>query len=136
MISITRRFTFESAHAISEHEGKCRFVHGHSYTLEVCVTSSELNELGMVMDFKELKGIVTEIFVDPMDHALVLKRDRRSRFVPEGYDGKLFLMDHEPTAEHMLLIAKERIQSKLPEGIQLLRMKLFETANSFAEWSA
>ncbi len=136
MISITRKFSFEAAHAISAHQGPCRNLHGHSYTLEVCVTADPLNKLGMVVDFKDLKVIVEKAFVNHMDHALILKRDSAVKFIAAGYDGKLYLMDEEPTAEQLLLLAAKHIEPELPAGVKLIKMTLFETKNSFATWSA
>jgi len=136
MVSITKIFTFEAAHAISEHTGQCRHVHGHSYRLEVCVSAEQFDELGMVMDFKELKQIVNENYLDYLDHALILKRDSAHRFLSDSSEAKVFLMDAEPTVEQMLLLAVDTIRPNLPERVSLVRLKLYETATSFGEWTA
>jgi len=65
--SIRRRFTFDAAHALPFHPGKCRRLHGHTYRLEVEV-HGELDANGLLIDFGELKSIVRELVVDPCDH--------------------------------------------------------------------
>ena len=48
--SVTRCFTFEAAHQLPWHPGKCRNLHGHGYRLEVTV-EGPVNDDGMVLDF-------------------------------------------------------------------------------------
>ena len=65
MITITRRYRFEAAHRIPEHE-KCGKPHGHSYTLQVEV-SGPLRLDGMIIDFKRLDDMVRPI-IAKYDH--------------------------------------------------------------------
>lgn len=67
-VLITKKFTFESAHYLPAFpEGhKCRRLHGHSFRLEVNV-SGEINEMGVVMDFGDIKKQVKP-FVELLDH--------------------------------------------------------------------
>ena len=48
-----RRFTFCAGHRLVGHEGKCRNLHGHNYTLEVYLTGQEQDEIGRILDFKQ-----------------------------------------------------------------------------------
>lgn len=62
-IRITKRFSFETGHALYGYDGKCRNVHGHSYKLFVTVIGHPISDtthvkLGMVIDFSDLKVIV------------------------------------------------------------------------------
>jgi len=47
---------FSSAHSIPGYSGNCRRTHGHNYKVQVYIERKELNSLGMVFDFKEIKG--------------------------------------------------------------------------------
>ena len=58
---------FEAAHRLVDYPGKCNRLHGHSWTVEMSVTGDELNEIGMVADFKTLKSMLMEE-LDAMDH--------------------------------------------------------------------
>jgi 6-pyruvoyltetrahydropterin/6-carboxytetrahydropterin synthase len=61
-IRITKKFSFETGHALYGYDGKCKNVHGHSYKLSVTVIESIENrdnvKFGMVIDFTDLKKIV------------------------------------------------------------------------------
>ncbi|HET7115919.1 MAG TPA: 6-carboxytetrahydropterin synthase, partial [Hanamia sp.] len=77
MISVTKIFNFEMAHALHNYEGSCANIHGHSYILHVTVKStkereSELVPPGFIIDFKELKEIVNTKVISLLDHKLVL----------------------------------------------------------------
>jgi 6-pyruvoyltetrahydropterin/6-carboxytetrahydropterin synthase len=72
VITVTKRFTFEAAHVLPNHSGKCRHLHGHSYKLEVTVRYDEdprrWNARGYFIDFGDLGKIVKEHVVDKLDH--------------------------------------------------------------------
>ena len=52
---------FEAAHRVVNYPGKCDRIHGHSWTVEAVVTGTELDELGMLVDFKLVKGRLREL---------------------------------------------------------------------------
>ena len=58
---------FESAHQINGYNGKCKRLHGHNWSVEAVVTGSELDELGMLVDFKILKSELNSV-LDELDH--------------------------------------------------------------------
>lgn len=68
----TKTFTFDSCHHLPFHQGKCKNLHGHTYTLEVTIEGSlvkeETAEYGMITDFANLKDIVKRLVVDKYDH--------------------------------------------------------------------
>jgi 6-pyruvoyltetrahydropterin/6-carboxytetrahydropterin synthase len=69
LIDIQRQFTYEAAHYLPmvPDEHKCRRLHGHSYHLTVVVRGPIDAELGWVMDFSTLKGIV-DALIQQLDH--------------------------------------------------------------------
>lgn len=68
--TISKDFTFAAAHFIRGHRGECRNLHGHNYRVRVHLAASQLDELGMVLDFADLKAAV-EAVVAPFDHAVI-----------------------------------------------------------------
>ena len=66
-VSIVRRYSFEAAHQLAWHAGKCRVLHGHSYVLEVEV-AGQLDSRGVVMDFGELDDPVATLVLSRLDH--------------------------------------------------------------------
>lgn len=143
-IRITKHFDFESAHALYGYDGKCKNIHGHSYHLYVTVigepiTDAENAKNGMVMDFGDLKVIVKKEIVTKFDHAVVLNENSPHKELANTineYSHKVVLVPYQPTSENMLLDFSQRIQRQLPQNVLLHSLKLYETANSYAEWFA
>ena len=67
---ITKIFTFDSAHHLTNYNGKCENMHGQTYKLEVTV-EGEMQENGLVVDFYELKQVVQKNVIDKLDHVLL-----------------------------------------------------------------
>ncbi len=70
MHTIFKDFTFAAAHAIRGHTRGCENLHGHNYRVRVHVQAERLDELGMVLDFADLKAMVQEI-LGPFDHRVI-----------------------------------------------------------------
>lgn len=142
-IRITKIFRFEMAHALVGYDGLCRNIHGHSYELRVTVLGEPEEDAaspkcGMLMDFSDLKKIVSEHIVDRFDHSLVLNAcaDRALVEQLQKHYQKVELMPYQPTSERMLLHFAELIRRQLPAGVSLYSLRLGETATSYAEWFA
>ena len=58
---------FAGAHHLRDYPGNCEKPHGHNWKVKVTVKASELDELGMGIDFKVLKKHVNEV-IDTLDH--------------------------------------------------------------------
>ena len=100
-MNIFKIFTFEAAHKLplvpSDH--KCFKLHGHSFTVKVCVEGS-LNELGWVMDFSEMKSICHPI-IAVLDHSYLNE-------IP-GLEN--------PTSEKISIWLWDNIKKDLPEAL-------------------
>ncbi|MBU0668411.1 6-carboxytetrahydropterin synthase QueD [Patescibacteria group bacterium] len=64
---VTKIFSFDSAHNLTDYDGKCEHLHGHTYKLEVTV-EGKIKHNGLVIDFVLLKKIVKEHVLDKLDH--------------------------------------------------------------------
>lgn len=58
---------FSAAHYLREYQGGCENLHGHNWQVEVELLSRELDNKGMVIDFKELKSVLSGV-LDKLDH--------------------------------------------------------------------
>lgn len=58
---------FAASHILEGHPGKCSRLHGHNWSVEVEAQARELNEIGMAIDFADLKAATNE-FVEALDH--------------------------------------------------------------------
>ena len=105
---VRRAFSFEAAHRLPRHPGKCRDLHGHSFRLFVTVDRAVDPDSGLAMDFSELKRIVKAEVVDLLDHK--------------------FLNDviENPTAEHVAVWIWDRLAGPVAG---LHEIELFETRN-------
>jgi len=114
MITVTRKFDFCYGHSLPLHKGKCCNQHGHNAVLEVTLKGGVDERSGMVLDFGDLKKAVEDQVIDPLDHQYL------NEFI------------ENPTAENILMW----IHSKLVPifGLQLYKLRLYETPNCYAEW--
>ncbi len=142
-IRITRRFNFEAAHVLHGYDGRCKNIHGHSYSLYVTLIGKPVNDAGnpkygMVMDFSELKKVINELIINPFDHSLLIKEDAPLYKTAESSNliGKIMPLPYQPTCENMVADFAEKIINKLPKHIKLHSLRLHETATSYAEWYA
>ena len=118
---VCKMFRFDAAHYLPNYEGKCKNLHGHTWTLEVEVSSDKLiqlgSEAGMVVDFGKLKEAVNREVISELDHTLLNDTIEN------------------PTCENLLeWIWKALFPWSIHEGgVVLERLRLYETPDSFAE---
>ena len=141
IIRITKEFRYEGAHALPNYDGKCQYIHGHSYILYVTVKGSPINDPahcknGMIMDFGKLKNIVNEAIINKFDHALVLRNDALLAEEISGQYRNVVLVDFQPTCENLISYFASAIMQRLPGHISLHSLRLHETAASYVEWFA
>lgn len=140
-IRVTKEFNFEMAHALLNHDGPCKNIHGHSYQLCVTlkgtpVTEGSSSKVGMVIDFTDIKKIVNEEIINRFDHALVLNKSTADNIFFGLKEQKLLLVDFQPTCENMLAHFAEKLKKILPSTVTLHHLQLRETSTSYAEWYA
>jgi 6-pyruvoyltetrahydropterin/6-carboxytetrahydropterin synthase len=66
-MKVYREFYFDASHYLPGYKGKCEQFHGHTYRLEVGVCGN-VGIDGMLMDFNEIKRIVSSKIIEPLDH--------------------------------------------------------------------
>ena len=143
-VRITKQFTFETGHALYGHDGKCKNIHGCFYKLSVTIFGKPLGDsksskFGMIMDFSDLKKIVKEEIVNPLDHATIFNKNTPHLQLANNLKSighKVVLVDYQPTSEMLVIDFAKKIKKRLPGDIQLFSLKLQETATCFAEWYA
>lgn len=139
MLKVTKIFRFELAHAIHGYEGLCKNIHGHSYILHVTVGTKNnsdqyLPHTGFIIDFKDLKRIIREAVVSPFDHGLILSEAYLAHHPEMRSMTNLHIWNMEPSVENILLYIKREIENKFPDQVELLKLKLYETSDSYAEF--
>ena len=130
MYSAAKVLSFCYGHRIVGHGGECRHLHGHNARVEV-VCRGDLDELGMVVDFAEIRRVL-QTWVDAhWDHRTILASDDPLGAVLEEQGERVFRMDGTPTAErmagHLYRVAKDA-------GLPVAEIRFWETETSFATY--
>jgi 6-pyruvoyltetrahydropterin/6-carboxytetrahydropterin synthase len=126
-VALTKEFTFDSAHHLHLYEGKCKSLHGHTYKLVITV-SGFVNEIGICVDFSEIKKLYEDTIKAQLDHKYL------NEVLP--------LMN--TTAENMIVWIWEQLDKGMEQlgwkerGARLEELVLYETPTSYAtlkrEW--
>lgn len=120
MFDLLIKTSFSSAHALREYDGDCARVHGHNWHVHVTVTGEELNELGILIDFKVLKKTTNEI-IDKLDHRMINEIEPFTTI--------------NPTAENIAKYLYEEIGSKLNDNnVKVKKITIFETEKASATY--
>jgi 6-pyruvoyltetrahydropterin/6-carboxytetrahydropterin synthase len=136
MLSISKIFSFEAAHALDGYDGACANIHGHSYKLEVSIAGEISSENGMLLDFHDLKKMVQTELLDKFDHALLLNSSTEVAIIEtlqKQFD-KVLPLPFQPTSENLILHFAALLKAVLPEDLHLKRLVLYETATSFVTY--
>ena len=145
---ICKTLEIENGHMLSMHPDKCRFPHGHTRKVEMILEADELDERGMVCDFKILKEAVGD-YLDGFDHALCMNTlDPMYPVLKEAYGERVIGFEAtEPTPE---VLAREFFRAcaarladyareagaryPLRASVRLVRVRVWETSSSWAEY--
>lgn len=139
-VTITKEFSLEMAHALIGSKDECANIHGHSYKLSVTVIGKIIRKKnhpsrGMLIDFSELKNIVSKAVIDDFDHAFVIDKSSDISSELRKHNFKIITVPYQPTCENIVIEFAKRIKRTLPKNIFLVRLKLRETLSSFVEWT-
>lgn len=138
MIVCTRRFQFCAGHRVFRHESKCAHLHGHNYVAFVHATAPELDPLGRVIDFSDLKRHMGAWIDENWDHGFIVFRDdQETAEVLQRFPGqKVSVLDFNPTAENLAqYLLRVVAPREVPAPVEVIRVVLWETENCFAEAS-
>lgn len=132
-MKIAKEFHWEMGHRLPEHFGLCKNIHGHSYRL-IIEFEGELDEQGMVIDFYDVEKILAPI-IDELDHAFMVKDDDNLTLeFLEKLNSKKVVVGFFTTVENICkYISDKIIKSNLPKNIKLITVRVYETAEDYAE---
>ncbi len=132
MFKISRQFDFSYGHRLLGHQGKCRFLHGHNARVRVTLQAETQNELGMVMDFGDIRATL-EAWVDAeLDHRTLLNRHDPLVAVLTEQGEPVVILDQNPTAENLArLIFEKAREFNLPVS----EVRVWETARCAASYT-
>lgn len=124
-VFVSKEFEFDSCHNLPNHNGLCKSMHGHTYTMIVTLSGEicdikDSPEYGMILDFKELKSIVNEKVINHLDHSVL--NDSFTYPTAEIMAGAIFKNLKEEI--NILSVKKKR-------NIKLEKIKLYEGKGSY-----
>jgi len=121
MFEVTIEETFAAGHALRNYRGKCENVHGHNYRCQVTVEGAELDSVGLLVDFVELKRVVHGV-LDRLDHTWL------NDFPPFDVQN--------PSAENIAKYIYDEVFEglKAKTGIRVESIRLWETDTSLATY--
>ncbi len=112
---------FSSAHQLRGYKGKCENLHGHNYRVEIYARGSELNNIGLLIDFVELKAAADDL-VTYLDHKNLNELEP-------------FVSEQNPSAENVARFILERLSKRLNDDrVQIYKVRCFETPTSVATY--
>ena len=111
---------FSSAHQLRGYKGKCENLHGHNYKIEIFAKGAELNNIGLLIDFVDLKKAADDV-VKYFDH-------RNINELPP-FD------ELQPSAENLAKYVLERVSRQVSDDrVQIYKVRCFETPTSVATY--
>ena len=135
-----RKVPFCAGHRLVGHEGRCANLHGHNYVVEFYVTGNEIDSLGRVVDFGNIKQLFKGWIDDHWDHGFILwEEDRKTiEAIKQVQPHRVYELPYNPTAENMARYLLTEVGPQLISTIRgydlvLSKVVVWETENSFAE---
>ena len=112
MFEVSVEETFAAGHALRGYRGKCENVHGHNYRVQLTLEGAELDAIGLLVDFVEVKRLIHGV-VDRLDH----------RFINDLSPFDVV----NPSAENLAKYFYDEISGNLTKSVRLGKVKVWET---------
>lgn len=125
-------------HRVFQHESKCAHLHGHNYRVHFTCEAEELDNIGRVIDFSDMKSRLCVWLEDHWDHkTLIWENDPWAKALPE-IDPTIVIVPFNPTAENIAQHLVEVIgpQQLAGTGIKLIHCDVEETRKCSASFHA
>lgn len=121
MFEVTIEETFAAGHALRHYHGKCENVHGHNYRCQVTLEGQELDSIGLLVDFVDLKKVVHGV-LDRLDHQWLNDLPPFDKL--------------NPSAENMARYIYQQVRDGMPskDGVRLASVRLWETDTASATY--
>ncbi|MCW8130251.1 MAG: 6-carboxytetrahydropterin synthase [Planctomycetota bacterium] len=113
---------FCAAHALRHYKGQTEPTHGHNFRVVVTVTGKKVDRAGMAIDFLDLKPVIDEE-VGRLNYGFL--NDHVPEFGAKGLS---------PSAENIALVLYRRIGKRLPKGVRMASVQVFESPGCSATY--
>jgi 6-pyruvoyltetrahydropterin/6-carboxytetrahydropterin synthase len=126
---VKRYHDISCGHRVVGHEGKCRHLHGHNYRIHFVCESSELDNVGRVIDFSDIKARLCMWLEDEWDHKMLVWQHDEMLPGLKFLDPTVVAVPFNPTAENLAeyLVRVIGPMQLLGTGIRLVACEIEET---------
>ena len=131
MYRVTRQIDFCYGHRLLNYDGKCKYLHGHNGRAVIALQAESLDNRGMVLDFSDIKRVVSTWIDENLDHRMILHRDDPAVDALKKLGEPLYLVEFNPTAES---IARLIYDFAVSNGYPVSRVDLWETRSCYASY--
>ncbi|MFV2066269.1 MAG: 6-pyruvoyl tetrahydropterin synthase family protein [Pirellulales bacterium] len=131
MYRVTREIDFCYGHRLLDYAGKCRYLHGHNGTAVIVIEAATLDSRGMVLDFSDIKQVVSRWIDENLDHRMILRADDPAVPLLRDLGEPVYVVDVNPTAEN---IARIIFDVTREHGFPVVETRLWETPHCYATY--
>ena len=128
---VSREIHFCYGHRLLDYRGKCRHLHGHNGQVVITFEVPDLDDRGMVLDFGEIKNVVSRWIDKHLDHRMILNRDDPAVPVLQQMGEPMCLLDANPTAENLARLISDFVAG---HGFPVVEVRLWETPGCSAAY--
>lgn len=121
MYRLKTQIEFPASHQLIGYDGKCANLHGHAWLVEVFVIGEVLNEIGLLVDFGDIKATLKTSVTDRLDHSHLNDTKEIGN----------------PSAENLARYIYRKLSTALvfdDKTTQLEKVRVWENARSYAEY--
>ena len=119
MFTISVETHFQASHQLTLPDGSKEPVHNHDWAVTASLSSEKLNNMGVVMDFQELKAMVDKTVAGFDNTAL---------------ESIVYFQRNNPSAENIAKYIYDKLRNELPEGVKLRSIRVVEEPGCSAKF--
>ncbi|MGI8989222.1 MAG: 6-carboxytetrahydropterin synthase QueD [Bryobacteraceae bacterium] len=120
MFEVAVQETFAAGHSLRNYKGKCENVHGHNYRVELTFEGEELDGIGLLVDFVEVKRLIRGV-VERLDHRFINDLEPFTKL--------------NPSAENLAKYFYDQVSSGIGnDAVKLEKVKVWETDTTYAAY--
>ncbi len=123
MFEVSVEDSFAAGHALRGYRGKCENPHGHNYKVRIVLAGEDLDRIGLLYDFKDLKGVLNEV-IDRLDHQYLNDIDPFRELNPSA----------ENMARYFFRETNARLRAATDGRVRVKHVKIWETDTTTATY--
>lgn len=123
MYQISAFSHFDAAHFLRGYKGKCANIHGHRWKVEIMLQGADLDELGILIDFMDVKNMLKDV-LNTFDHKMVNDVPPFDRMNPTAENISKFVYDQ----------MAEKLKDQIGTHISITRVTIWESESASASY--